>query len=128
MGLFTKKKPKEQPVKEYSFTLSHGFRGYKKFPMTVHGNPVTERNNEQLKDAALPGRTITFRQGTEEQFLFVFLDGEQIGVIFDDSQIAAITSGKVKEVYAKVEPQPVAEKGKIIDRHRVYLFVKYAEP
>ena len=133
MSLF-KKRPKEEPAakeppKEYSFTLSNGFRGYKKFPIVIHGNQEAEQNNERLKDADLRGKPILFREETApsgQKYLSVYISGLRAGAVFDNSQIQQITQGQIEAVFAKMEAETVIDKGGPLTRQRVRLFAKYS--
>lgn len=130
MFLFNKKKAKSEPPKEYPFILANSFRGFKKFHIVVHGNPTAEKNNALLFGEDLPGRPLVFREATTadgQAYMQVLLDGALIGAIFDTEQIRSITEGKIAQVYAKPEIQTVVGRGEVDNRHRIYLFVKYAE-
>lgn len=127
MSLF-KRNAKVAPAKEYAFELSSGFRGYKKFHITVYGNAEAENNNELLKDADLKHKPIVFRESQADNgklFLQVRIDGMLVGSIFDDTQIKDMASGRITAVYAKVEPETVAGGGEIITKQRARLFVQY---
>lgn len=130
MNLF-KKRPKEEPakepLKEYPFTLAKSFKGFKKFPIVIHGNPEAEKNNELLKDADLRGKEILFREASTKDgrpALLVFIDGNIVGAIYDSTQIQAIASGNIESVFAKMEVQTIAGKGEVTTRNRVCLFAK----
>ncbi len=128
MSLF-KRKEKEAPAREFSFVLSSGFRGYKRFPIVVYGNAEAEKNNEELGATVLKGKQLVFRSAMNGNrvFLIVFIDGKRIGAIFDDAEVAEVISGKIEAVYAMMEDENVADAGKVVTRHRVRLFVKYKE-
>lgn len=127
MFLFGKKPPKQQQFNGFSYVLAKGFRGFKRFPITIHGNQLAENNNELLKDADLRGHTLAFMPGSspnyKEPFFIVLVDNLQIGSIFDTEQIQAISSGKIVEVFARPEEENVMN----TIRHRIRVFVKYKE-
>ena len=130
MFLFGKKPTKPQ-LKEYTFTLSKGFRGYKRFPISIHGHKESEKNNKALKDTDLRSHTLTFKPGAsdtyKEPFYQVFIDGLQVGAIFDADQVKAINSGRIEEVFARSETQAVIGNKNIINRPVMRVFVKYKE-
>ena len=106
MGLFDKLKKKPEPV-EISFPQAKGFRGFKKFPVVVHGNEEAERNNLLLSGEKMDGKTITFRQGwsevTRSNYFDVLIDGKKVGAIFSDSQLTELQNGAIDAVYVKFE-------------------------
>ena len=130
MFFFGKKQTKPQ-LKEYSFTLTKGFRGFKRFPIVIHGHKESEKNNKALKDTDLREHTLTFTPGSGESykdpFYQVFIDNLHIGAIFDAEQVKAINSGRIEAVYAKNEEEAVISKKSISSRNIIRLFVKYKE-
>lgn len=130
MFLFGKKQSKTE-LKAFSFTLAKGFRGFKRFPITIYGNKESEKNNELLKAADLRGHILTFMPGSsstyKEPFYQIFADNLQIGSIFDADQINSINSGKIEEVFARSEPESTMINNKVVERPYMRLFVKYKE-
>lgn len=129
MFLFGKKPTKPQ-LKEYTFTLSKGFRGYKRFPISIHGHKESEKNNKVLKDTDLREHKLTFKpasSSTTASFYQVFIDGLQVGSIFDKDQINSINYGRIEAVFARSEKEAVMGPKKIIERPVMRLFVKYKE-
>ena len=133
MSFLEKLFPKQQPVKpsQIEFILAKHFRGFKRFPMVVHGHKEAEENNERLKDMDFPDHTIAFRPGSsptyKDPFYLVFIDNLNVGAIFDKEHIKSIKDGKITAVYAKSEEENVASGKNIVKRHRIRLFVKYKE-
>lgn len=119
MGLFDFMKKKEPQGKQ--FTLAEHYRGFKAFPMVVHGNDLSERNNELLKDVSLPGHTITFALLPDH--VQVLIDNMQVGAIFDTNQIKALS--KITAVYARSDVETVIHSKGTLKRNRLHLFVKY---
>ena len=119
MGLFDFRKKKQPEGKHY--TLSEHYRGYKAFPMIVHGNDLSEKNNELLRDVSLPGHTITFNHLPDH--VQVLIDDKQVGAIFDSSQIDSLN--KVSAVYARSDIETVVHSKVTLKRNRLHLFVKY---
>ena len=128
MGLFDLIKPRSN-ANEYIFTLEEHFKGFKAFPIVVHGNNEAEKNNEKLRNQNLVGRSIKFKIETKDRTA-VFIDNKLVGSIFEEYQIKALRSGKVKAVYAKMEEEKIITNSRlkpVVTRHRAYLFVKYEE-
>jgi len=130
MFFFGKKQTKPQ-LKEYSFTLTKGFRGFKRFPIVIHGHKESEKNNKALKDTDLCEHTLVFKPGSsetyKEPFYQVIIDNLQVGAIFDFDQVKAINYGRIEAVYAKNEEEAVISKKSISNRNIIRLFVKYKE-
>ena len=129
MGMFSKKGKNKAPA-DYSYILSSGFRGFKKFPIVVFGDREAEQNNEALNGTVLPGRRISFspvENGPKRLCLQIFVDGEKVGTVFDDKQVADVISGNIEAVYAKHETENVVCEGNVETRHRIRLFVKKPE-
>lgn len=116
LNLFNKK-PIEKIV---SFTLAEHYRGFKAFPMVVHGNEISEQNNQKLKDTNLSGHIITFKYLADR--VQVLIDDNQVGTVFDKEHIARIS--KITAVYARMDEEVVVSSAKTIKRHRIRLFVK----
>ena len=127
MSLLSKLFKPKVVMKEHIFTISKGFKGYKKFPMVVYGDDLSMNNNELLKGADFRGHTIIFRPSTANNapFFQVFIDNIKVGAIFDKEQIQALNSGRVVSVFALPEEEKVAGQGKIVTRNKIRLFVKY---
>lgn len=129
--MFFKKAPaKPAPEQRFDFALSSGFRGYKKFPLVVHGDKEAEKNNENFNDTDLRGKIISFVLSEHEfrkQSLSVFVDNVKIGAVYESYQISDIVNGRVVSVYAKVDEENVADSDGLHVRHRVHLFVKYSD-
>lgn len=125
------KKPTKPKLKEYTFTLSKGFRGYKRFPISIHGHKESEKNNKALKDTDLREHKLTFKPGAsdtyKEPFYQVFIDGLQVGSIFDKDQINSINYGRIEAVFARSETEAVTGNKRIINRPVMRVFVKYKE-
>ena len=133
MSFLEKLFSKQQPVKpsQIKFILAKHFRGFKRFPMVVHGYKEAEENNERLKDMDFPEHIITFRSGSsatyKEPFYQVFIDNLNVGAIFDREHVKSIKDGNITAVYAKSEEEDVASGKRVVKRHRIRLFVKYKE-
>ena len=119
MGLFDFMKKKEPQGKQ--FTLTEHYRGFKAFPMVVHGNDLSERNNELFKDVSLPGHTITFNRLPNH--VQILIDDKQVGAIFDSNQINSLN--RVSAVYARSDIETVVHSKGTLKRNRLHLFVKY---
>lgn len=128
--MFFKKKESGQ-LKECQYVLSNGFRGYKCFPMVVHGQEESMKNNEALKDVDFKGYSIAFRPGKSQTytnpFYTVNIDKYQVGTIFDAEQVKALNDGMIEAIYAKSEPETVIGVNGTEIRNRIKLFAKYKE-
>ena len=126
MSLLSKLLKPKLKMREHTFTLAKGFKGYKKFPMVVYGDDLSMNNNELLKGADFRGHTIVFTPATADKPYFqVFIDNIKVGAIFDGEQIHALNSGNVVSVFALSEDENVIGQGKVVTRNRIRLFVKY---
>ena len=126
--IFSKQPAKPQQIE---FILAKHFRGFKRFPMVVHGHKEAEENNERLKDMDFPGHTIMFCPGSsptyKDPFYLVFIDNLNVGAIFDKEHVKSIKDRNITDVYAKSEEETTISKGRTDIRHRIRLFVKYKE-
>lgn len=133
MGIFDifKQKPSTgKVVSDVSFVRSEGFRGFKRFPMVIHGDKQSEENNEKLKDVDLSGAEIRFipcKTSSGGLFYQVNILDHKIGSIFNDDQVAALKNGSISEMYIKSEMESVVESNGLHDRPRFRLFAKYKE-
>lgn len=142
--LFKKKKPTKKVVykapatppfdrdmKEYQFPYSKGFRGFKRFNLIVHGNEESEKNNEKYYKNDFSNSTFMFKcfnYDAGQRVAQLFIDGHQIGAVFDDNMIYAIENGLIEKVH--VEPREdfiLGDKCTEV-RHRITLLVKYVNP
>lgn len=129
MGLF-KRKEKKMPAQEFPFILTSSFRGYKKFPIVVHGDEEAEKNNAELGGHALKGKLLLFKSAKVDgnrTFLQVFIDDKKVGDVFDNTKVAEVLSGQIEAVYAMMEDETVVGNGSFEIRPRVRIFVKYVE-
>ncbi len=124
MGILSKLfSPKESG---YSFTLESHFKGFKAFPMVVHGNQEAEKNNKYFKDADMSGKTILFKDEDPER-IGIYIDNRKVGTLFDEDCIKKVRTGAFDKVYAKADTETVVEQKKTISRPRIKLFVHYKE-
>ena len=137
MGLFSKKtKPVEDKAPElrtFSFVLKDHFRGYKRFPISIYGDPEAVQNNEMLS-GDLSGRSIKFVEAISDAFTepkhyyIIYLDDIKVGHLFDDEQIEKLNNNQILEVYARIEEKEYLNKKKKTETEkRIKLFVKYSE-
>ncbi len=116
-------------VKKYEYVLTDHFKGYKRFPIVIHGNKENEENNETVSDWKFPGKKLEFLESYYDNNLYiaVLIDGTKVGAIFDDEQISMIRSGKIEAVYARSEAETSLSQGAAGEIHKVRLFVKVKE-
>jgi hypothetical protein len=113
----TPKKTAAAPLKEYSFTQSEHFKGFKKCSLTVYGIaefldkvPVTEGKQIKFKEV----RSI---QGSSWK---VYLGSKHIGSLFD-SAAQPFNDDKVDAVYLKYDNEIVNGE----ERIRPHLFIHF---
>lgn len=117
MNLF-KKIAKTQ--NEKSFILEEHFRGFKAFPIVVHGDKDAETGNKKLAKTHLPGKTIRFVKAGSAYS--VQIDAYHVGMIYDSDTIKRIN--KIEKVYAKIDEETVIGTKTTATRPRIHLFVK----
>ena len=125
----SKNSPKAKGGKRHDFVLSKGYRGFKKYHMTVYGDATSEENNRYYFDTVFPGKRISFVEAKYDDrfFLRVLLEGRKIGAIFNEDQVTAMMDEEIEAVYAKSETEVVVGVGSYEERPRIRLFVKYRE-
>ena len=110
------------------FTLSNTYRGYKTFPIVVHGNETAEENNQRLAYSDIKGKRIIFKPQRSSVFYYaVYIENDIIGSIYDKDQIRSIQTNSFTDVYVKFIEENVVMKIGILSRQRARLFVKYKE-
>ena len=116
--MFGRKKNVPQ-LKEYSFTQSKGFKGFKRCNIVVHGVAEYPKTEPETKDKA-----ITFKQyiSNGDSSYKVFLESTHIGSVFDDSA-ELFDKEMVDAVYIKYETEIANGE----ERLRPRLFVHYKE-
>lgn len=108
----------------YSFVLEKHFKGFKAFPMVVHGNPEAEKNNEYFHGSNLSGKTITFIDEGPKR-IGIYIDKRKVGTLFDMDCIQKVRKGSFDKIYAKVEDENIIGKKQTETRPRIRLFVHY---
>ena len=134
MGLFVKTRPIPPPgpklVMESHFTRAAGFRGFKRFRVTVHGVTDAEQNSVKMRNDDLTGAAIDFKVFLDEhktEYANVYINGNRVGIVWDPDEIYAIKNHLFSDVYAMFEDETVLGNKCTITRPRVRLFVKYVE-
>lgn len=107
------------------FKQSKGFKGFKSFPMSIHGYKPAERNNRLLKNNDFSDYTITFHP--VKNFFVVYLNNFDVGAIYDKEQIELLMTDQIEAVYAKHESKREFNGRDFEDMHYIKLFVKYRE-
>lgn len=118
------KKKKVLEMKEYSFTQSKSFRGFKRCNMVVHGVAEYPKTEPETKD-----KQITFKQQINEfgeSSYKVFLESTHIGSLFSESA-ELFNNNQVDAVYIKYETETVVGIDSSEDRIRPRLFVHIKE-
>ena len=108
------RKKKVSEMKEYSFTQSKSFRGFKRCNIVVHGVAEYPKTEPEVKD-----KTITFKQ--VDSSWKVFLESTHIGSLFDESA-ELFNNDKVDAVYIKYETEVANGEERI--RPRLFVHIK----
>lgn len=134
--LFSKKK--DQPEKElapdrqekaYPIPYSKGFKGFKRFPVVVHGDSTSETNNEQLYNVNLSECAFKFvcSTGDHGRYAILFIDNKKVGAIFDAEQVQAIEQEQIEMIHAESKEETIIGGNGTEIKRRLYYFVKYKE-
>lgn len=110
----------------YSFTLESHYKGFKAFPMVVHGDQEAEKNNKHFKDTDMSGKKILFIDEDPKR-ITIHIDGKKVGTLFDADCIKKVRNGAFDKIYAKIETETVIGKNKTVSHPRIKLFVHYKE-
>lgn len=134
MSLFKKKQKAPaaapEPIMESTFTRASGFKGFKRFRVTVHGIEEAEANSVKMRDMDMKGAEIVFRVFRDvykNEYAMVCINGSLVGIVYDEDQIAEIKGHAFEKVYAMFEDENVVTQKETITRPRIRLFVKYKE-
>ena len=129
MGIF-KRKIKEIEVKQefernekkYTIKVSSHFKGFKRFPVVIHGNETSEQNNDFFLKTSLDNTTlfefVVFNEKTisfEGRMSLVFINNRQVGAVFDPEQIQAIENNMIEKIHIETSGD------------KLKFFVKYKE-
>ena len=127
MGIFKRKQNKIEEIKtdekKYIIPYSKGFKGFKRFPFVVHGDEISEQNNKKILNNDISNSDIEFicfnckTSKFDGRLTQIFIDGLQIGAIFENEQINLIENGQIEKIHFE----------KDLTRERLILFVKYKE-
>lgn len=132
MFLFKKKneKPKQNTFveeKRYLIPYSKGFRGFKKFSVSVHGYEESEKNMNYFYDKDLSNSVFEFVsfKGKDSKLMCLFIDDLKVGAVFNDAQIYAIENGLIEKIHAEPKEEIIGGTKETEIRHRLSIFVKY---
>lgn len=134
--MFFKKKAPEPPKpaepirKVYEIPYSKGFRGFKRFHLTVHGDKESEKNNEKFYNNDFSGSKfefVCFNYDGLNRVAVLFIDGIKMGCVYDDDQIQAIESGSIERIHIEPKEEVVVGKDNTETRHRISVLVKYKD-
>ena len=128
---FFKKSPKQTPVSNpetvYTIPYSKGFRGFKRFPIVVHGDPVSEQNNELLFDKDLSSSVFKFicSDYTGGRMAQLFIDDKKVGAVFDPEQVQSVENNLIEQIHVEPREEPVISSTGTVILHRLTILVKY---
>ena len=133
--MFKKKKKVAEPPKPlyknekmYEIPYSKGFRGFKRFFMSVHNDRESEINNEKLYNKDFGNSVCRFLCRTDqynERSAILFVDGARMGIVHDPDQIYAIEHGFIEKIHFEPKEEVVLGNKTTITRHRISVLVKY---
>ena len=126
---FSKKKPSE-PInndKIFQIPYSKGFRGFKRFPMVVHGDKEAEKNNESLYGKDLSGSIFEIMYSPKDKKACLYIDKLKAGTFYDADQLQSIGNGLIEMIHIEPKDEVVIVKDGSITRHRMSVLVKYKE-
>lgn len=126
---FSKKKPSEPINNDIVFQIpySKGFRGFKRFPMVVHGDKESEKNNESLYGKDLSGSVFEIVFSPKNKKACLYIDKLKVGTFYNDDQIQSIAAGLIEMIHIEPKDEVVIVKDGSITRHRLSVLVKYNE-
>lgn len=103
MGLFDIFKLKAQKQTEFIIPYSKHFKGFKTFPVVVHGYKEAEFNNSYFMDYDYSCEVFRFVPGRYDngKMMTLFIGNRNVGAIFDQDQIKTIESGKIDKIHAE---------------------------
>lgn len=116
MGLF-KKIQKSDELIRYSIPYSKNFRGFKRFPVSVHGNKEAEKNNKIFCQNDFSNSTFEFVFDNKNDFVGIYIDGLNAGTIFDEDIVNAIKANKIAAIHAEIKS----------GEERLTYYIKYKE-
>lgn len=140
MGIFNigKAKPKttkpqkqdtfQKNLRKYVIPYSKGFRGFKIFPVVVHGNKETEQINEHMYNKDISNSIIEFvcfNYNEHDRMAQIHIDGKNVGAIFNDDQLYAIENNLIEKIHAEPHEDISIGKHSTITTHRFRWLVKY---
>lgn len=114
--------------REYTFTLSKSFKGFKRFNIVQHGIDGAEENCRYLSQNGIKDNQIIFQENISKNgqpYVCVIVDNKLIGAIFDAEQINSLRSGSISAAHVHFETESVVSSGKTEERDRVRVFVRY---
>lgn len=130
---FKKKETKKKaaPIKKvYEIPYSKGFRGFKRFLLTVHGDEESEKNNEKLynKDFSCSKfEFVCFNYDGLNRVAVLYIDGVKMGCVYAEDQIREIETGKIEKIHIEPREETIIGKKKNEVRHRISVLVKYKD-
>ena len=117
MGLFGKKhQPAPQPkqidkhVKVYRIPYSKGFRGFKKFPIVMHGIKDAEANQRILHDKDISNSTFEFVCMDGDfgvRFARFYIDGMLAGAVYDAELVHEIENVWIEQIHAEPDAENI---------------------
>lgn len=127
-----KNKPviKDSNEKSYQIPYSKGFRGFKRFPIVIHGDKESEDNNEKLFGADFSTAAYIFKcfdDSSNNRTACLYIDNHKMGAIFDPDQVHAIENGMIEKIHIEPKEENIVGSNGTETRHRVSVLVQYKD-
>lgn len=114
--------------KTYYLPYSKSFRGFKRFPVSVHGDAIAEKNNSALYSKDLSECEFKFVcESDHSREAVLYIDNRKIGTVTDSKFIYALEKGYIEKIHSEPKEEVIVGKYKSETRHRLTFFVKYSE-
>ena len=123
-------KPIARNEKVYEMPYSKGFRGFKRFAMSVHNDKEAETNNEKLYNNDFSGSRFQFVCFTDQynsRVAALYINGVKMGNVYDQNQVYAIEHGLIEKIHVEPKEEVVLGNKCTETRHRISVLVKYIQ-
>lgn len=114
--------------KSYQIPYSKGFKGFKWFPIVVHGDKESEENNEKMFNSDFSTSAFIFKcfdDSSKNRTAILYINNGKMGAIFEPTQIHAIENGMIEKIHIEPKEENIVGSSGTETRHRISVFVKY---
>ena len=135
--MFGKKKVSNQPKqinrnqKIYQIPYSKSFRGFKKYPMNVHGVFDAEENAAKYFNALDMSQAVfefvcqNTDYGSRDAFLYI--NKKVAGAVTEEDRVKEIETGRIEQIHIEKDEETIVTNSGSLKRPRLRFFVKYKE-